>query len=51
LQALFQDLKLQSLEMDDHTWIVQLKLDHALLQALDLWEMLGEFTGELGVDE
>jgi hypothetical protein len=51
LQALFQDLKLQSLEMDDHTWIVQLKLNHALLQALGLGKVLGEFTGELAVDE
>ena len=36
--------------MNDHTWIVELKLDHAALKALGFWKVLGEFTGKFAVD-
>ena len=36
--------------MNAHTRVMKLELDHAALDALSLWEMLGKFTGELAVN-
>ena len=36
--------------MDDHARVMKLELDHAALEALGLWKMLGKFTGELVIN-
>ena len=36
--------------MDNHIRIVNLELNHAALEALGFWKMLGKFTGELVIN-
>ena len=36
--------------MDDHIRIVNLELNHAALEALGFWKMLGKFTGKFVIN-
>ena len=50
LEPLFQDFQLEVPEMDDHIRIVNLELNHAALEALGFWKMLGKFTGKFVIN-
>ena len=47
---LLQHLQVDVLEMDEHARVVQLKLNHAPLEAFVLGQMFGELGGKLAVD-
>ena len=48
--VLSQDLQGDVLEVDEHSRVMQLKLDHATLEAFLLGQVLGELGGRLAVD-